>query len=153
MAKFNKPCGFADPKADKCLLTGMEINPNDCHCSKYRSKVYKCARCGTPLINEIIDISDPENPHFLCDKCAPLLNSCANCQHSRTCAFEADPSPNKIVQKQIQNGPMTQIVQIRNPEIVEKTCKKCSCFSDDFGCSRENNYCERRKPWKTSSSS
>lgn len=139
-------CGFADLKANKCSLTGMNIKPEDCHCSNYRSKVYKCGRCGTLLLNEIIDIANPENPHFLCDKCAPLLNTCVACKHSRKCAFDDDPSPNKIVQQQIQHGMMTQIIQIRNPEIVEKTCKAgCPCYDPENECMRQFNYCERKE--------
>lgn len=146
MSTLLKPCGFADLKENKCLLTGMIINPESCHCSSYRAKINRCGHCGQYLFNEIIDLTNPEEPHFICDKCAPGLNSCATCKHSRTCAFEADTTLTKIVQQTIRNGPMTQIVQIRNPELVSKTCKAgCPCFDSENECMKQFNYCERKE--------
>jgi hypothetical protein len=50
------------------------------------------------------------------------------------------------VQQTIRNGPMTQIIQIRNPELVSKTCKAgCPCFDSENECMRQFNYCKKKE--------
>ena len=59
------------------------------------------------------------------------------------CSFENDPSPlPKIVQKQVRQGNMTAITQVRNPERIEITCKKdCPCYDPEFECLRQFGTC------------
>lgn len=58
------------------------------------------------------------------------------------CEFETNPSTiPKVVQQRIQQGPMTSIVQVKNPTRVEMFCKNCKCFDEEFGCLKENSCC------------
>lgn len=136
-------CGFLDSQKNVCLVSGQTKEPDKDYCSTGRKTVHKCAHCGILLLNEILTIDSDDQVHFLCDKCALGLNTCAACKSINTCSFETDPSPlPKLVQKRIQQGPMTQITQIRNPERENITCRKnCPCFSEEFGCMRQFNYC------------
>lgn len=79
-----------------------------------------------------------------CSKCAEELASCVGCAHGRTCSFETDPSPiPPVIQKQIRQGLMTQIIQVKNPDRIAITCKlNCPCW-DGENCGREVGYCNK----------
>lgn len=125
------------------MLTGIPIKPETCKCSNYRKTVHKCAHCGIILVNPILVVD--EEVHYLCDKCTKGLGTCENCRNSNLCLFEADPNPQKMVQKRVQQGNMISVVEIPNPEIIERTCKtKCKCFNSELGCMRQFEYCKNK---------
>ena len=130
-------CQLLDQQTrNKCLLTGFRVDPLLEHCSKHSSSVSKCEICGKILIRQGVII---DGPHLLCDACNQQVNHCGTCQFSEHCFFNEDSTPpqQKFVQQQIRQGNTIMTQQVRSPSLVEKTCKKCKCFS------RENNQCMR----------
>lgn len=105
--------------------------------------VIQCETCGRPTELQIL-CPDGDKWHILCPNCASQLNSCAFCKKANVCTFETDPSPlPKMIQKQIRQGPMIQIATIKNPEREKITCQNgCFCYSEEFGCMREFNWCK-----------
>lgn len=80
---------------------------------------------------------------FLCNQCAQIPAQCGLCEKSEICPFQTDPSPlPQIVVQTIQQGNMTTRRQIKNPDRIAITCKtQCPCFSEEFGCLKENGIC------------
>lgn len=126
----------------KCKRYGSDVNPNEDTCSKHTSASIFCAICGRELLKEgsIID-----GDRIICGECLNAMGTCAVCRNGNSCAFETDPSSlPKIVQKQIRQGNMTSVVQIKNPDRVEITCKKyCPCFSPENGCLKQSGVCDK----------
>ena len=90
-----------------------------------------------------------EQGNTYCDKCWAKLYSCTFCDLHTGCAFNDSPDKPKIIQKTETIGNMQTVRNIRNPDIVEKTCKKgCVCFSEENGCLREINCCDKFTPVK-----
>lgn len=148
-----------------CFTCGYRtLNPQQCPLIRYsytedRNQVcpYWTAEityCAVPTCNTIIP-----GPHYIltqfsdgnykpiCENCLSLSGTCGNCENSHTCDFETNPSPiPKAVQKRIQQGNQIMITQIKNPDRIAISCKlKCECFSEEFGCLRENNTCGKHK--------
>lgn len=131
------PCSFLDPNSkSKCLLTGFRIEPHTEYCSKHQSSVEKCEICGKMLVRQGVII---EGPHLICDSCNENIGHCATCTYGHNCQFNADPTPGpqKFIQQQIRQGNTIISQTVRNPAIVEKTCKKCKCYDS------QNNQCFR----------
>lgn len=145
MKFYCNTCGLLDPKRNICQLSGLEVSPTADSCSKHHSGVYICGICKKRTIYPVYNYKKDETYQILCSDCASKLSTCHTCTQRATCPFETDSSSlPKVVQKRIQQGPMTQIIQIRNPDRVEITCKtKCSCFSEEFGCMKEIGLCEK----------
>lgn len=118
-------------------------------CPKITSSVTSCDICGMLTIPRasFMDMTDPDHPHTVCANCQQHFGKCPTCQHSQTCSFETDPSSlPKMVQKQTRQGNMVQIMTVPNPERIRQTCQKgCPCFSEEFGCLRQNNSCGNHK--------
>ena len=90
-------------------------------------------------------IDDKGNTY--CDKCFAKLSTCANCEQNVNCTFDASPDTPKMIQKREIVGNMQAVTNVRNPDIVEKTCKKgCSCFNEENGCMRDFNCCDKLEP-------
>lgn len=101
-----------------------------------------CNFCGQPAKFISID------PIFcLCHRCFSLLNTCNACVNGATCDFETNPSPlPKRIQKTIRQGNMTMQTVAKNEERIRETCQKnCACFSEEFGCLKENGICANYK--------
>lgn len=107
----------------------------------------KCDLCGTPLKNSQAIFTPKENDNYIitCPLHSQLFKTCQLCLENRECDFERNPSKTpKVVQKQIKQGPMTQIVQIKNPDRIAETCAvNCKCYDAEIGCLREHNTCEK----------
>lgn len=85
--------------------------------------------------------------NIYCDKCFAKLSTCANCEQNVNCAFNDSPDTPKMIQKREIVGNMQAVTNVRNPDIVEKTCKKgCSCFNEENGCMRDFNCCDKLEP-------
>ncbi len=126
---------------DKCLLTGFKVNPSEEYCSKHSSSISQCEICGKILIRQGVVI---EGPHLLCDTCNQQVNHCNTCGHAAHCIFNEDSTPpqQKFVQQQVRQGNTIITQQVRNPAIVDKTCRKgCKCFNSQFGCMRDQGIC------------
>ena len=115
-------------------------------------EILKCNYCGRPhLENAIISANpDPEAESawfIMCADCFQQTKTCTMCICAKACNFETstDPSP-KQVQQTIRQGNMTIQSIVKNPDRIEKTCKNdCKCWSDDFGCLKENGTCGQYK--------
>ena len=105
----------------------------------------KCQLCGKPLkVSEAtFTMTGDEISIISCLEHSQLFGTCALCQNSSECDFETNPiSLPKIIQKQIQKGPMTQIIQMRNPDRIAVTCaKNCSCYNSEYECGRQFSTC------------
>ena len=114
----------------------------------YKSYVDFCELCGNAILSGGIIDTNTAQPYLICDNCEQYLHTCASCLSSSSgCAFEQDPSPiPKIIMKEIRQGNAIIQQTVKNPKRIDETCKKkCFCFDENFGCLRQNNWCEK---WK-----
>lgn len=86
-----------------------------------------CPLCGKPI---------PANTGFIphkmrilvCNNCGEYLYSCTTCKHQAGCHIRNYTGPKPIhVIKEVKAGPMTQRIQILNPELEEEFCPTCIC--------------------------
>lgn len=150
MKKTCKTCGKADLKARICKVFGIPIKETD-YCSFFPNdeETSLCENCGREiLLSSIIDITE-EKPVTLCPNCFNHKNTCITCYTKDKCDFETNPlAIPKVIQKRVQQGPMTTITQIRNPEREAATCKiNCPCWDKEYEyCKREEYTCINYKP-------
>ena len=145
MEKYCRTCAILDPKLQKCRMFGHEVNPAVDFCSKHTTELVTCELCGgqIPKNQSIISVVQGKPNRLVCERCSQLYGTCHLCKNSAFCSFETDPSPlPKVIQKQVRQGNMTAITQVRNPERVEITCKKnCPCYDAEFECLRQFGTC------------
>ena len=145
MKKFCETCGILNPRLLKCQLFGHQVNPNADFCSKHTTKLMTCEVCGgsMPRANAIIEVRNGESIRILCERCSSAMGTCQMCKHGSQCSFETDPSPlPKVVEKVFRQGQVTTVMQIRNPERIEITCKKnCPCYDPENECLKQFNTC------------
>lgn len=128
-----------------CPIAGYSPDPNQPVCNSFSDTKYVCKVCHNPIFHKQMIIDNQGNTY--CDKCFAKLSTCANCEQNVNCAFDASPDTPKMVQKREIVGNMQTVTNVRNPDIVEKTCKKgCSCFNEENGCMRDFNCCDKLKP-------
>ena len=128
-----------------CPIVGYSPDPNQPVCNSFSDTKYICKVCHNPIFHKQMIIDDQGNTY--CDKCFTKLSTCANCEQNVNCAFNASPDTPKMIQKREIVGNMQAVTNVRNPDIVEKTCKKgCSCFNEENGCMRDFNCCDKLKP-------
>lgn len=142
MKQYCKTCGFRFEET-KCAVYGKVIDPLNDFCSMYTRYPQKCSICNGLMLLEgsIVEVDEANSAHLLCQKCNQLMSTCQLCDKAKGCDFETNPSPlPKTVQKQIRQGNMVMVTEIKNPARTEITCKKnCSCFDEENGCLREFN--------------
>lgn len=118
----------------------IPIKPND-FCSYFTTETYTCGCCGHELPGhaQTIVVTD-ETATEICEQCNANSGKCITCINSQKCDFETNPSTlPKIIQKTIQQGNMTSVTQVRNPERIRITCQNgCPCWSEDFDCYKQN---------------
>lgn len=128
-----------------CPIVGYSPDPNQPVCNSFSDTKYICKVCHNPIFHKQMIIDDKGNTY--CDKCFAKLGTCANCEQNVNCAFNDSPDTPKMIQKREIVGNMQAVTNVRNPDIVEKTCKKgCSCFNEENGCMRDFNCCDKLKP-------
>ena len=145
-------CALLEKNNNICPVLRMEVNPNEDFCSKHIKNAHVCEACGRIDLTPVLVPEGEDIFHTLCRNCFPALNTCSFCLNSRDCLFETDPSPlPKIIQQQIQNGPMITVTTVKNPSRIEITCKNgCPCYDPENDCMRQFNYCERMDHvWKS----
>ena len=144
MIKYCRTCRILDPVQHVCQLNGMRVDPNEDFCSRHATTLETCDVCGKPVIKPILT-PDGTSWKKLCGDCAEQLNTCGFCRMADTCSFESDPSPlPKMVQRRIQQGPMTSITTVQNPDRVAITCAKgCACYDAEQGCMRQFHCCNK----------
>ena len=107
--------------------------------------VFTCDICKTeniPMKYAILEF-DETGEHYLrtvCSRCNSLRGTCGRCAYGDDCAFfqEEDGLP-QMVMKTIQQGIMIVQQQVPNPERIEKYCKVCNCWDDEYGCFKQGN--------------
>ena len=143
MMNYCKTCGLRSSHENKCLLHNRAINPATDFCSWRNKTPTRCSICGKITMNATIC-----DGAYFCGQCSESLSTCVGCvQGGKPCSFETDPSPiPKVVQKQIRQGPMTQIVQVKNPDRIAITCKlNCPCWNGEY-CGQEDGWCSDYNP-------
>lgn len=119
---------------DGCLVGSREL-PHVCDvCHRYVS--------GKCVLTQKDDTNENSEWVGLCGGCADKLGECHTCREATSCLFETSPSAlPKVVQRQIQQGNMVQIVQVKNPDRITETCAQgCKCYKDGE-CGREYGRC------------
>lgn len=150
MPKYCETCGFLDLTQNACSVFRTRIDPQTFYCERhtYADKLYTCQKCGIKLIRPVLDITNPDIPLTLCPECAQRMSGCYGCDNGNKCEFETNPSPApKTVQRQIQQGPMIQIIQVKNPDRIAQTCAvSCPCWDrENNQCKKEHDYCDSYK--------
>jgi hypothetical protein len=145
--KYCRTCAILDPKLQKCRMFGHQVEPAIDFCSKHTTELVTCELCGgqIPKRQSIISVTKGKVNRLVCERCSQLYGTCQLCKNNISCSFETDPSPlPKVIQKQIRQGNMITMTQVRNPERIEITCKKgCPCYDSEGDCARQFGVCER----------
>ena len=128
-----------------CPVFRTKPKDKDKSCPMFKFTVENCEVCGQSIITKtIIDIGEKGELHYLCEECSKKTGTCFTCKMREECEFETNPSTiPKVIQQRIQQGPMTSIIQVKNPTRIEMFCKNCKCFDEVLGCLKENNCCGR----------
>ena len=109
---------------------------------------YNCGHAGSGL-PELVQ--EGEQVFTMCSQCASMTGTCYTCKEREKCDFETNPIdlPKQIiVTRQQGNAVIRQ--QIVNPERIRETCQKnCECFSEEFGCLKQNGTCGKYKLFLT----
>lgn len=138
-------CVLPGLNGGKCPIFQKSIKWDEPGCPMFAEELTTCETCGSPLLpveNAIYKADSKDDYHLLCDKCIAALKTCVGCENAKSCAFENDPRPDKYVMETIRQGNAILQKQQKNDKIVRDTCAKgCKCFSEEFGCLREINYC------------
>lgn len=139
--KTCETCGFRDSKNSVCQVFGHAINPKVDYCSKHATNIILCNRCKRPLLDALIMADNDGTFGFYCKECVEAFSTCETCKHATECDFETNPSSlPKVVQKQIRQGNMVTVTQIKNPDRIEITCKNgCVCYDAENGCRKHFN--------------
>lgn len=145
MEKLCKTCAILDSKLQKCRMFGHQVEPAIDFCSKHTTELITCELCGgqIPKAQSIIYVNKGKPNRLICERCSQLHGTCHFCKNSAICSFETDPSSlPKMIQKQVRQGNMIAMTQIRNPERIEITCKKgCPCYDPELECLRQFGTC------------
>lgn len=144
MIEYCETCGFLLPKQSACLYYQTLVKPDRDYCSHHNPNPERCEYCNNVIIDKSVIVPSSNSLHFLCEKCALAINTCQFCKNSNKCDFETNPSPiPKVIQKKIQQGPMIQVMQVKNPERIKITCEAgCPCYIYEL-CAKEYGNCER----------
>jgi hypothetical protein len=84
-----------------------------------------------------------EHGNYFCAQCLSLAGTCHLCSFGNCCDFETNPiNLPKQEQKVIRQGNMTMQTVEKGEARIRETClRNCPCFSEEFGCLRENGTC------------
>lgn len=140
MKKCEK-CTIWDSQQKICLRFRAPMDASD-FCSKFASSpLAQCQCCGQYILpGSQVLLCEDEVLITLCPNCASHTSECGTCLIARQCRFRTDPvNIPHTIQKQIRQGSMVAVTEIKNPERIEKTCKEgCTCWSEENGCLRES---------------
>ena len=138
-------CAFRTLNPQQCPLIGYSYTEDRNQvCPYWIEELPKCEVCGRIDPNYVLFLNKDETAYIpVCFNCSKLSGTCGGCSKSSTCDFETNPSPlPKAVQKQIRQGNQIMVTTVKNEERIRETCQKnCGCFSQEFGCLRENGTC------------
>lgn len=142
---FKRKCGqcaLPSLKNGICPVFNQVPNLTQTACPMFEREIIRCGVCNSAIIPSESAIIMDSPTIYICDNCRLALSSCAGCKNGQSCAFENDPRPDKYIMQTIRQGGAILQTQVRNPEAIRDTCQNgCKCFSEEFGCLREMNYC------------
>lgn len=130
-------CGFKPPWTQLCPIFNAEVQDTDT-CPRATRHPTQCFLCRKALVSSKSAIIF--NNKIYCTNCAQAIGKCHTCGHAAQCDFETNPIaiPKQIRQERRQ-GNMVSVTMVKNPDRIEKTCKKsCPCYDSSEGCLREN---------------
>lgn len=147
-------CVLKSPDGKVCQRFNIQINDPEASCPEGTKQLAVCDLCGNPFIMNkgIIDMGLDHTTHFICNQCNSGYYTCKTCGQADTCDFQTSPIDlPKQTREKIQTGNGYVVITVPNPERIEKTCKVgCKCYSEEYGCSRQSNYCNNYYiVWKT----
>jgi hypothetical protein len=138
-------CALRSPEVQQCRLHKLPIKDLEDSCPDGTKHLEICDLCGAEVLPKsiIVDMGLDHKGHLICPTCSKNYYSCKNCGQSLTCDFETSSiGLPKQVQQQIKTEQGYIVTTIMNPERIRQTCEKgCKCFDKEFGCLRQNNYC------------
>ena len=144
---FLKSCGRCVLPAHNsgiCPVLKRAPSADDSPCHQYTRNIEFCPMCGNAFLSSRAHIvtseKDPDTFLVICETCSNELGGCRTCQLLTNCSLEDDPSPNKYIQRETRQGNMIMSQTVVNPDFVVKHCHNCRCFSQEFGCLRQNQY-------------
>lgn len=122
----------------KLAETGQETDG----CGYWTDELITCDFCGQPILKPILFYKE----YILCQHCFHKLDTCNNCQNSSQCAFMEDRTLPKQIKETSRQGNMVMQTMVKNPALIEKTCKQgCACW-DGEDCYRDYiDYCDNIK--------
>ena len=139
--KYCRSCALRAQDQTKCMLTNLPIDPNEDFCSKHTQTIYKCAKCGSMLLQPFLI-----DGNTYCENCASQANTCNFCKNiQKDCAFQTDPSPTpQYIPQQIRRGNSIFQTNVPNPERIRQFCQgKCDCYDEQNFCMRQLGWCPR----------
>lgn len=104
----------------------------------------QCDFCGIDLTIGQATFTPTDKGYIIsCPQHTALFKTCGLCIYSQKCDFETNPSQTpKLIQKRIQQGLMTQVIQIKNPERIKETCaRNCPCYDPEYQCGKGFGTC------------
>lgn len=147
--KTCETCGFRTLNPQQCPLIGYQYTDLRKTCPYWVAEVTHCSYCNAVIPDRHYALIHSNDGSWkpVCGKCLKLSGTCGSCVNSQVCDFETNPSTiPKAVQKTIQQGNMTTVTTIPNPTRIDITCRvNCQCFSEEFGCLKENGTCRKYK--------
>ena len=143
--KTCKDCGLPSHNGGVCPIYKVARGQEDRICDYFASQIQFCEICGNIVFPKatVIDMTT-EEPQLICERCQSRSGTCAVCKHGNECLFQTDPSPiPPIIQKQVRQGNMIAVMDIKNPERIRQTCAKgCPCFDPETQeCNKELGLC------------
>ena len=136
-------CGYRSLNEKACPLIHCVFTENPQVCPYWVAEVPICEVCGQVDPQTLLTQKSDTTWIRICRNCSSKSGTCGGCSKSTTCDFETNPSPlPKAVQKQLRQGNQILVTTVKNEERIRETCEKnCGCFSQEFGCLRENGTC------------
>ncbi len=138
-------CAYWQYMGGTCPIFRRPVNSEEQACLSFVKQFQICQVCEKPTPDYFIDITEEEKPHIICLNCDKHWQMCPTCVNGNQCEFQTNPSPiPKTIRKQIQNGNMTMVTEVPNPERIRKLCQElCPCFDPENGCLKQKNSCEK----------
>lgn len=137
-------CGFHNLDPQQCQLIGYQYAADrKLSCPYWTDELPICDTCGKVSLDYAFSQSPSGEYKRVCKECLSLSGTCRSCVKSAECDYENNPSTlPKAVEKRYQRGNQIIVVQEKNPLRIDISCRvNCECFSEEFGCLRENGTC------------
>ena len=141
-----KNCAYRTLNPQTCPVIGFPYETDKSKvCPYWTNELPQCDVCGQLDPNYFIRETSEGTYIRICKTCQSKSGTCGGCLKSTVCDFETNPSPiPKAVEKRIQQGNQIMITQVMNPLRIDETCRKnCECFSEENGCLRKYNNCDK----------